>query len=78
MLEYGRGVGESSGQAGGAQGGGSGGGSLVGGSGGGDWGAMIVQAGNDAVQWVVTLPPAQLFLLVVAVVVGFIVLRRAF
>jgi len=78
MFEYGRGVGEAAGQAGGSQGGGTGGGALGGGSGGGDWGAAIVGAGNDAVQWVATLPPAQLLLLVVAVVVGLAILRRAF
>jgi hypothetical protein len=71
MVEYGQGVG--SGPAGQVDGSGSG---LGGGAG--DWGGQFVNAAQDAVHQVSTLPPGQLLLLVAAVIVGFWILRRAF
>jgi hypothetical protein len=69
MTEYGRGVGEGAGQFGGSTGGGGGGG--------GDWGGSLVAAGSDAVDTVLSLPTEQLLLLLVVVLVGLFVLKRA-
>ena len=66
MAEYGNGVSQSTG------GGGSGGGS------GGDAGAAIGQMITDAVNTVSALPPTTLFLGVVVVIIGLVILKRAF
>ena len=68
MTEYGRGVGEGAGQFGGSTGGGGGGG--------GDWGGNLIAMGSDAVDTVLSLPTEQLLLLLV-VLVGLFVLKRA-
>ena len=68
MLEYGNGVGQGAGQVGG---GGGGGGST-------DMSLQIGQAVNDSIHTLSTLPPAALLGLVVAIVVGLWVLKRAF
>ena len=70
MTEYGHGVAEGAGQFGGSGGGG-------GTTGGGDWGAAFGDMAGDAVRTVTALPAEQLLLLVVAIVVGFWILRRA-
>lgn len=70
MTEYGHGVAEGAGQFSGS---GAGGGA----GGGGDWGFALGRAVGDAVDTVTALPAEQLLLLVVAVVVGFWILRRA-
>jgi hypothetical protein len=70
MTEYGHGVAEGAGQFSGSGGGGAAGG-------GGDWGFALGRAVGDAVDTVTALPAEQLLLLVVAVVVGFWILRRA-
>ena len=71
MVEYGQGLGNGpAGQVGGHAG--------VGGGGGGDWGGQIVTTAQDLVHQVSALPPGQLLLLLVAVIVGLWVLRRAF
>lgn len=67
MVEYGNGVGQTTGIAGG-----SGAGQTV------DAGAAVGQFVNNAIRTVQTMPPGQLALLVVAVIVGFVILRRAF
>ena len=70
MVEYGQGIGNGpAGQVGGHTG-------ATGA--GGDWGGQIGAAAQDLVQQVTALPPAQLLLLVVAIIVGLWVLRRAF
>jgi len=71
MTEYGHGVAEGAGQFSGSAGGGGGAG------GGGDWGFALGRAVGDAVDTVTALPAEQLLLLVVAVVVGLWILRRA-
>lgn len=72
MVEYGNGLGQGpAGQVGGSSGG-------LGGGGGGDWGAQLGHLANDAVQQLQALPPAQLLLLVAAVIIGLWILRRAF
>ena len=68
MVEYGQGVGQATGVAGG---GGGGGGSM-------DAGAAFGQFVNNAVHTVSTMHPAQLALLVVIVVVGLLIFKRAF
>jgi hypothetical protein len=68
MLEYGNGVGQVSGRAGG---GGSGGGTV-------DFGGQVGQAFSDAVHTVSALPPSTILLIVVLIVVGLVILRRAF
>ena len=68
MVEYGNGVGQATGVAGG---GGGGGGSM-------DAGAAFGQFVNNAAYTISTMPPAQLALIVVALVVGLIILKRAF
>lgn len=66
MAEYGNGVGQSTGV------GGSQGGQTV------DAGAAIGQMITDAVNTVSTLPPTTLLLGLVVLIVGFVILRRAF
>ena len=68
MLEYGNGVGQG---AGGVTGGGGGGGST-------DMSQQIGQAVNDSIHTMSTLPPAALLGIVVLVVIGLWVLKRAF
>jgi len=67
MVEYGQGVGQATGVAGG----GSGGGST-------DVGASAIGFVNDVADQIAALPPEGLLLLVVAIFVGLIFLRRAF
>ena len=71
MVEYGNGISQG---AGGQVGGGGGGGAGVNA----DWGAAIGQAANDAVNTLAAMPAWQLALLVVLVIGGLIVLKRAF
>jgi hypothetical protein len=66
MVEYGNGVSQSTGVAGG-----HGGGSM-------DAGAAFGQMVSDTVHTITSLPPTTLFLGFVAIVVAFIILRRAF
>jgi hypothetical protein len=70
MVEYGNGVGHATGVAGG--GGGGGGGQTM------DAGAAIGQFVGNAVHTISTMPPTQLAILVVALVVGFVLFKRAF
>ena len=71
MVEYGNTVSGVAGQtAGGA--GGAGGGRSV------DMGASVGQLLNDSVQTLSTMPPAALLALVVVVVLGVLMLKRAF
>ena len=67
MVEYGNGVGQATGVAGG----GGGGRSM-------DAGAALGQFVTNAVHTISTMPPAQLALLAVLVVVGLVILKRAF
>jgi hypothetical protein len=67
MVEYGNGVSQGAGQISGSHGGGSG--SLDVGSAVGDW---ISSAGHT----ISTMPPAELAVLIVAVIAGLILLRR--
>ena len=67
MLEYGNGVSQGAGRTGGGGGGGST-----------DMSAQIGQAVNDSIHTLSTLPPAALLGIVVAVIVGLWVLKRAF
>ena len=69
MLEYGNGVGQGAGRATG--GGGGGGGST-------DMSVQIGRAVNDSIHTLSTLPPAALLGLVVLIVIGLWVLKRAF
>jgi len=66
MAEYGQGVGQATGAAGGGGGGTQ------------DLGAGAMAFVNHAVHTVSTMPPAQLALLAVVVILGLIFLRRAF
>lgn len=66
MVEYGHGVGQTTGIAGGG-----GGGSM-------DAGVAIGQFVDNAVHTISTMPPMQLAFLVVIVVIGFVILKRAF
>jgi hypothetical protein len=68
MVEYGNGVGQATGVATG----GSGGGQSM------DAGAAIGQFVDNAVHTISTMPPTQLALLVVVIVIGFVVFKRAF
>jgi hypothetical protein len=68
MVEYGNGVGQATGVAGG---GGGGGGSM-------DAGAAMGQFFDNAVHTISTMPPTQLAILVVVIVIGFVILKRAF
>jgi hypothetical protein len=70
MVEYGNGIS----QGAGGQVGGSGGGGAVNA----DWGVAIGQAVNDAVNTVAAMPPWQLALLVILVIAGLVILKRAF
>ena len=67
MVEYGNGVGQATGVAGG----GGGGGSM-------DAGAAVGQFVSNAANTLSAMPPWQLGLLVVIVVVGFVIFKRAF
>ena len=69
MVEYGHGVAEGAGQVSGSSGGGGGGPT--------DWGGAIGNLVGDAVTTVTRLPTEQLLLLIVAIIVGFWILRRA-
>ena len=68
MVEYGNGVGQATGVAGG----GSGGGGTM------DAGAAMGQFVDNAIHTISTMPPTQLALLVVIVVVAFLIFKRAF
>lgn len=68
MVEYGNGVGQATGVAGGGSGGG---GSM-------DAGAAVGQFFANAVHTISTMPPTQLAVLVVVVVVGLLIFKRAF
>ena len=68
MTEYGRGVGEGAGRFGGS---GDGGGGV------GDVGGNLIALASDAVDTVVSLPTEQLLLLIVVVLAGLFVLKRA-
>lgn len=70
MVEYGQGVSEGAGKFSGSAGGGSGGG--------GDWGGNLMAAATDAVDTVLALPTEQLLLLLAVVIVGLVILKRAF
>ncbi|MEO5941233.1 MAG: hypothetical protein ABIZ72_09545 [Candidatus Limnocylindrales bacterium] len=67
MVEYGNGVGQATGVAGD----GGGGGSM-------DAGAAVGQFVGNAVTTLAAMPPWQLGLLAVIVVVGFLIFKRAF
>jgi hypothetical protein len=67
MVEYGNGVGQTTGVAGGSHGGGTM-----------DAGAALGQFITDTVNNISALPPTTLFLGIVVIVVGFIILKRAF
>lgn len=68
MVEYGQGVG----QATGAAGGGGGGGQTM------DAGAAMGQFVGNAVHTISTMPPTELALLVVIIVIGLVIFKRAF
>ncbi len=70
MVEYGHGVGQGTGVAGGGGGGGSGG-SM-------DAGAAVGQMISDTVNTIAALPPTTLLMGLVVIVIGFIILKRAF
>jgi hypothetical protein len=67
MVEYGNGVGTATGVAGGGHGGGSM-----------DAGAALGQFFSDTVNNISALPPTTLFAGIVVIVIGFIILKRAF
>jgi hypothetical protein len=67
MVEYGNGVAHGTGAAGGG-----------GGGGGGDAGVAFGQWVGDTVHNIAALPPSTLAIAVVVIVVGLMVLRRAF
>jgi hypothetical protein len=67
MVEYGNGVGQATGVAGG----GHASQQL-------DAGAAFGQFVSNSIHTIQTMPPAQLALLVVAIVIGLLILRRAF
>ena len=69
MVEYGQGVGQATGVAGG---GGGGGGQTM------DAGAAIGQFVGNAVHTISTMPPTQLAILVIVLVVGLVLFKRAF
>ena len=66
MVEYGQGVGQATGVAGGGGGGGTQ-----------DLGAGAMAFVHNAVDTITTLPPEQLLVLVVAVLFGLFILRKA-
>ena len=70
MLEYGNGVGQGAGGVTGGTGGGGGGST--------DMSHQIGQAVNDSIHTMSTLPPAALLGIVVLVIIGLWVLKRAF
>jgi hypothetical protein len=70
MVEYGQGVGQATGVAGG--GGAGGGGQTM------DAGVAFGQFVGNAVHTVQTMPPAELALLVIVVIVGLVLFKRAF
>lgn len=67
MVEYGQGVGQATGVGAGPHGGGTQ-----------DLGAGAAAFVNDAVNQISALPPTTLVLIVVAIFIGLIILRRAF
>jgi hypothetical protein len=67
MAEYGNGVGQATGVAGGSNGG-----QTM------DAGAAVGQFVGNAVNTLSAMPPTQLALLVIVVIVGLVVLKRAF
>lgn len=67
MVEYGQGVGQATGAAGGG-----GGGQTM------DAGAAFGQFVGNAVHTIQTMPPTQLALAVVVVVIGLVIFKRAF
>jgi hypothetical protein len=67
MVEYGNGVGTATGVAGGGRGGGSM-----------DAGAAFGQFISDTVNNISALPPTTLLAGIVVIVIGFIILKRAF
>jgi hypothetical protein len=75
MVEYGNAVGQGSEIGGGA---GGGGGSIVGGGGPTDLGATVADFVSDSAHKIMALPPEGLLLLVVIVLAGLVVLKRAF
>jgi hypothetical protein len=75
MVEYGNGVGQVSGAGGGS---GGGGGVGVGGGGPTDLGATAMDFVSDSAHRILALPPEMLLLIVVAILVGLVVLKRAF
>jgi hypothetical protein len=72
MVEYGNGIGN--GAAGQVSGSGGGGGGSVNA----DWGAAIGQGVNDAVNTLGAMPAWQLALIVIAIIAGLVILKRAF
>ena len=72
MVEYGHAVSQGTGAAGGGGGGGADGAQTM------DAGAALGQWVGDAVNTVSTMDPLMLLLLAFAVVVGFVILKRAF
>ncbi len=68
MVEYGQGVGQATGVAGGGRGGGQ---SV-------DAGAAFGQFVGNAVHTVQSMPPAELAILIVVVIVGLVIFKRAF
>ncbi len=70
MVEYGAGVSEGAGTFAGSQGHRA--------AAGGDWGGNMIQAAQDAVHQVTSLPPGALILLVVVILGGLLFLKRAF
>jgi hypothetical protein len=71
MVEYGHGVGQSTGQTGGGGGAGGGGANL-------DFDGAIGNMIGDAVNTVAALPPEMLLLGAVALFLGFVFFKRAF
>jgi hypothetical protein len=69
MIEYGNGVGQVAGKA---AGGGGGGGQSV------DMGASVSRFMTDSFHTISTMPPAYLVIGAVVIVLGLIMLRRAF
>jgi hypothetical protein len=74
MVEYGNGIGNgAAGQVSGSGGGGGGASSVNA-----DWGSAIGQGVNDAVNTIAAMPPWQLALLVIVIIAGLVILKRAF
>ena len=68
MVEYGNGIGQTTGTTGGS----GGGGAQM------DAGAALGNFVDNAASTISTMPPAQLAFLVIAVIVGLVILKRAF